>query len=173
MIQNLETRRLILRKFEYTDASDCFAFLSDKETCLADGGYLPFLRMDEEYDALMNRFALDNGRLMIYSKEYRKVIGTIHIMNSEEYDGLKEIGYVISPAFRRKGYAFEALSNLIDSYLRAESAGIVAGIMEDNTASQKLIAKLGFTFTKKIENGIHHAVLGYIPLLYYTLNYEA
>lgn len=36
----LETPRLILRKSELKDEDDCFEFLSDKQTCLDDGGVI-------------------------------------------------------------------------------------------------------------------------------------
>ena len=110
----LETSRLILRKFVLKDEDDCFEFLSEKQTCLDDGGYLPFTEKNEEYNQLMNKFLIDNGRLMIYLKEQHKIIVTINLMEvSDRAVDCKEVGYVISPNYRRKGYSYEAVSNLV------------------------------------------------------------
>ena len=38
MGRTLETDRLLLRPFRPEDRADCFAFLSDPETCHLDGG---------------------------------------------------------------------------------------------------------------------------------------
>lgn len=170
MIKILETTRLILRKFEDKDYIDCFEFLSDLETCLSDGGYLPFAEMNEDYKKLMRKFAMDAGRWMIYSKEHQKVIGTIHVMDAEESLNTKELGYVISPNYRRKGYAYEALHCLLHELLKDKSITLVVGVMEDNTASINLIHKLGFIYKEKKEEGINHVVKGKIPVLYYVMN---
>ena len=61
----LETDRLLLRPFRPEDRADCFAFLSDPETCHLDGGYEPFREMDRDYDALMEKLAGPEGRYMV------------------------------------------------------------------------------------------------------------
>lgn len=165
----LETPRLILRKFELKDEDDCFEFLSDKQTCLDDGGYLPFTEKNEEYDQLMNKFLNDNGRLMIYSKEHHKVIGTINLMEvSDRAIECKEVGYVISPNYRRKGYAYEAVSNLVKLLLDDLKLDmIIAGCFEDNVASKKMLEKLDFIFEGKKHKALWDAVEGPKDLLYF------
>lgn len=167
--QTLETERLILRKFESKDVNDCFKFLSDKQTCLDDGGYLSFTEKNEEYNQLINKLFNDNGRLMIYSKEYHKVIGTINLMDvSDRAVECKEVGYVISPNYRRKGYAYEAVSNLVKLLLDDLKLDmIIAGCFEDNVSSKKMLEKLEFIFEGKKHKALWDAVDGPKDLLYF------
>ena len=72
---NLESTRLLLRKFNINDADDCFEFLSDKETCYLDGGYEPWLKKDDAFWNLMNLFESQNSRYMILLKEKTKSLG--------------------------------------------------------------------------------------------------
>lgn len=165
----LETPRLILRKFDLKDEDDCFDFLSDKQTCLDDGGYLPFTEKNDEYNQLMNKFLNDNGRLMIYLKDHHKVIGTINLMEvSDRAIECKEIGYVISPNYRRKGYAYEAVNNLVKLLLDDLKLDmIIAGCFENNVASKRMLEKLGFTFEGRKHKALWDAVEGPKDLLYF------
>lgn len=165
----LETPRLILRKFELKDQDDCFKFLSDKKRCLDDGGYLPFTEKNEEYNQLMNKFLNDNGRLMIYSKEHQKVIGTINLMDVQDRPiECKEIGYVISPNYRREGYAYEAVSNLVKLLLDDLKLDmLIAGCFEDNIASKKMLEKLNFAFEGRKHKALWDAIEGPKDLLYF------
>lgn len=165
----LETPRLILRKFELKDEDDCFEFISDKKTCLEDGGYLPIIEKNEEYGQIMNKFSNDKERFMIYSKEYHKVIGTINLMDvSDRAVECKEIGYLISPNYRRKGYAYEAVSNLVKLLLDDLKLDmIIAGCFEDNIASKNMLEKLDFTFEGRKHKALWDAVDGPKDLLYF------
>ena len=147
MGRTLETDRLLLRPFRPEDRADCFAFLSDPETCHLDGGYEPFREMDRDYDALMEKLAGQEGRYMVEERASCRVVGTVHVFK----DALRrvpamEIGYVISPACRRRGYAAEAVERVI-RYLFEETDTVLvtAGAAAGNTASLALLEKLGFT----------------------------
>lgn len=166
----LTTERLILRNFQSNDAKDCFEFLSDRQTCYNDGGYEPFSEMDDEYYALMNKFANQPMRKMVVLKCTGKVIGTINL--SEVNDrAVKtfEIGYVISPDYRQKGYAYEAAS-AICSYLLNDLRVdmIIAGAIETNLPSHKLLLKLNFSYEGRKRKSFYHPEYGAVDLLYYT-----
>ena len=165
----LNTDRLILRRFQKTDAADCFGFLSDRQCCYNDGGYEPFAKMDEEYYALMERFDNQPMRKMIALKSTGKVIGTINLMEADDRAvSAYEIGYVISPAYQRKGYAFEAVSALCDCLLNELHIDmIVAGAIESNKPSHRLINKLGFQYEGRKTKSFYHPENGVIDLLYY------
>lgn len=113
----METDRLILRNFEDRDAEDCFDFLSDRENCYLDGGYEPFTGKDGEYWWLMEKMKGQKSRFMLWHKEDQRVIGTLNLMHVN-YRAVKtvEIGYCVSPAYYRQGYASEAIRKAI-SYL--------------------------------------------------------
>lgn len=57
------------------------------------------------------------------------------------------IGYTVAPAFARQGYAFEAVSALIDALARTGATWIRASVDPGNGASIALLTKLGFTMT--------------------------
>jgi RimJ/RimL family protein N-acetyltransferase len=166
----LETDRLILRRFDYNDSNDCFEFLSDKETCYNDGGYEPFMKIDNEYKLLMDKFDSQKTRYMIVLKDGNKVIGTINLFDPKDrVVETFEIGYVISPNYRRKGYAFEAInafSNLLLKALHLDM--LVAGAIESNIPSLKMIKKLGFVYEGKKTKSFYHPTYGPIDLLYYV-----
>ncbi len=166
----IETKRLILRRFKMEDKEDCFAFLSDDQTCLDDGGYHAFETQDEEYMQVMEAFANQKNRLMIVEKESDRVIGTIHLMEAERGVVTLTIGYVIAPQYRRKGYAFEALACVMDyCFKNTNLEMILASCFAYNEASKRLLEKLGFQFEGVIHLGIEHAELGPMDLMSYYL----
>lgn len=174
MGRTLETDRLLLRPFRPEDRTDCFAFLSDPETCHLDGGYEPFAEMDREYDALMEKLAGQENRYMVEEKSSRRVVGTIHIFK----DALRrapamEIGYVISPACRRRGYAAEAVGRVI-RYLFEETDTVLvtAGAAEGNLPSIALLEKLGFTREGRVRKGFFLPGEGAVDLISFYLERE-
>lgn len=166
----IETPRLLLRPFRMSDSEDCFGFLCDREDCMNDGGYEPFAEMDEEYFTLMEKFANQPLRKMIVRKDTGKVIGTVNIM--EVHDRAVEtyeIGYCISKAQQRNGYGFEAISTLCDCLLNTLHTDLlIAGAIEKNAVSLRMLEKLGFSYEGRKTKGFWHPVDGAIDLLYYV-----
>ena len=168
----LETDRLCLRRLTYADAQDCFSFLSDQE-----GMYLDcckaFSSMDDEYFERIALFAKRDSQYAVTLKSNGKVIGTVNVFedNSRVVDAW-EIGYAISPAYQRNGYAYEILSALIDllqNKLQLEL--ITAGTLKENYASIKLLHKLGFTHEGTRHKAIWHEALNRpVDLEYFYLD---
>lgn len=141
----LETERLLLRRFQAADARQCFAFLSNEQDAYMDCSKA-FTEMDEEYQELMALFRLWDTQYMVTLKETGEVIGTVHasVDNSRAVETM-EVGYSIAHAHQRRGYAFEALSALLDLLQNGLYLEMVtAGILPENTPSEKLLLKLGF-----------------------------
>ena len=154
--RHMETERLILRNFESKDSADCLAFLSDYETCMADGGYPPLFADSEDYKGIMTSFEAKKDRYMIELKSNHRVIGTVNF-TQDSHRAVKtyEIGYVIAPGYRRKGYAYEAVSHLIDVFFETTDVEMfLASAYAFNQKSISLLRKLGF----KQEGICHHAV---------------
>lgn len=155
MSDSIETPRLLLRPFRPSDAADCFAFLSHRETCYLDGGYEPFSDMGEEYARLMEKFAGQEGRYMVELKAEGKVIGTLHLF-PDDRRAVKtmEIGYVINPGYRRRGYGREAVKAVIDHLFReTDTQLITAGAAVCNEPSIAMLEKLGFVREGIIRKG--------------------
>ncbi len=88
-------------------------------------------------------------RYYIFLKECPEfIIGNVSFSYLLEDDGHRcTLGYKIDPAFRRKGYAYEAISCLLPKVIKDFNIKrIEADILEENTASLNLIKKLGFEY---------------------------
>ncbi len=132
------TERLILRPFRESDYDDLFEFLSQ----LADDEF-------EGYPGI----TYENGRKYLEErirseayyaaelKETGKVIGNI-CLTDRPYD-TKEAGYIINRLYRRRGYAYEALTALIRESFRQGTHRICAECDPRNVRSWKLAEKAG------------------------------
>mgnify|MGYP000960047404 FL=1 len=143
----LDTGRLLVRRFSAQDAEGLFALMSDPETCADDGGYPPIQEMDGAFLALVERFSADPDRFAIVVKETGMTAGVVHLMDPETQSDQPtlEIGYAIRKECRRQGYALEALRAVTDDCLaRVKAQALCASTYESNSASRKLLEKLGF-----------------------------
>ena len=167
----METERLLLRPFRMSDSEDCFGFLSDREDCYNDGGFEPFEKMDGEYFQLMEKFSRQPLRKMIVLKQTGNVIGTVNITEvPDRAVEANEIGYCVSKAHQRKGFGYEAVKAVCDCLLNTLHADmLIAGVIEKNTASARMLQKLGFSFEGRRTKGFYHPVDGPVDLLCYVL----
>lgn len=62
------------------------------------------------------------------------------------------LGYTITPAHARQGYAFEAITATIGWIKENGFSLIKAGVNPENTLSKKLLIRIGFNFSS-IEDG--------------------
>lgn len=86
------------------------------------------------------------GRALVLTEDdgTRRVIGTAGFHAPPDADGRVEIGYRVDPAYRRQGYAIEAVRGLFDWAGAQGVHRFVASISPNNEASLSLAAKLGF-----------------------------
>jgi len=165
----LETERLLLRRYHPDDATQCFAFLSNEQDAHMDCSKA-FAEMDEAYHELVTLFGQRETQYMITLKESGEVIGTVHVFEDDSRAvETMEIGYSIAHAHQRKGYAYEALSALLDllqNDLCLEM--ITAGVLPENIASEKLLLKLGFRKEGLRHKAVWHEGLNKpVDLIYY------
>lgn len=149
---NTETERLIIRRFSPSDSKTFFLMASDYEGCYMDCSNV-FTSMDEDFKNLMSYFEKQEMRYVLVLKDTNEVIGTVVFLenNTRAVDTF-EIGYIISPFYRRKGYAYEAISCLLDLIQgKLQTDMIIGGVLEENIPSANLLKKLGFK-----KEGIHH-----------------
>lgn len=140
----MQTKRLVIRNFEIGDAKKCFVnFGQDKSL----GVYLPFFPMQEisEMDKLITSFAENPNIWLVEEKYSGEPIGYISIEVPYDVLAIGELGYVLGEKYQHKGYALEAVEAII-SYLFSEKKlyMIEAKYNERNTASGRLLSKLGF-----------------------------
>lgn len=118
-----------------------------------DGGYKPFLKMDEAYNQLMQKFSKDKGRFVIELKQEHKVIGLIHLFPADNRAvWAYEIGYVINKNYRKQGYAYEAVSYVMQyCFNEVHMEMITASVFQGNEKEQLKKRKIDFLFTPSIK----------------------
>ena len=113
MLIPMNTRRLLLRKPQLSDAEDLFAMLSDAETCRMDGNYPPYTAMDEAFFADVRAIVADGeDRLFAQERTSGRMIAILHVMPGDT-PRQAEIGFIVTRTVRRQGYAREAVSALL------------------------------------------------------------
>lgn len=137
-MKEIRTERLILRQFRESDYDDLFEFL--------------YQQRDDEFEGYPG-ITYENGRehlkYRVGSEEFYavelaasgKVIGNIYCGNRDF--GAKEVGYIINRDYRRKGYALEALSAVIDNAFREGAHRVFAECDPRNESSWKLLESVG------------------------------
>ena len=165
----IETPRLLLRQFTVADAEDVLAVLSDEQTTLDCGGYHAFNEMDEEYGRLMQKFA-SQTRYSIVCKEMDRVIGMVSMMDAERAVPGWELGIEIAPDTRRRGYAKEALSAVVQTYFeKTDTVLFTGGHYAYNKLSGKLLESVGFIYEGTEHKAMRHAVRGATDLVCYYI----
>jgi RimJ/RimL family protein N-acetyltransferase len=74
----------------------------------------------------------------------RQVVGRVGFHQPPDAEGVVEIGYSVTPRFRRQGFAVEMARGLIEWAASRGCTACLASARPDNTASLATIAKLGF-----------------------------
>jgi len=109
-------------------------------------------------EELYNKYASELSRI---SLDKRRIIGNISFAYLNGEDGHQcTLGYKIDSDYRRRGYAYEAASFLLD-IVTSEFSGInliEADILPENRASLALIKKLNFEYTGLKRSG--HNIAG-------------
>jgi ribosomal-protein-alanine N-acetyltransferase len=86
------------------------------------------------------------GLWLIMHTQERIVFGSAGFKGKPDEDGEIEIGYGISPNYRRQGYTFEAASALRDwAFAHPEVQRLNAECLPDNAGSARILQKLGMT----------------------------
>ncbi len=86
------------------------------------------------------------GLWLIMHTQERIVFGSAGFKGKPNKDGEIEIGYGISPRFRRRGYTFEAASALRDwAFTHPEVKLLNGECLPNNAGSKRILEKLGMT----------------------------
>ena len=150
----LETDRLILRRFNVDDAPFILTLLNEPS-------FLRYIGDKKVRNLEAARQYLLNGPIASYDRhgfglclvELRELytpIGMCGLLKREELPD-PDIGFALLPDFWNNGYAFEAaIAVLQDAHARLRLQRILAITSLDNDASIKLLERLGFLFQKVI-----------------------
>ncbi len=158
--QQLETSRLILRKFRIKDAPIMFQnWANDPEvtryvTWLPHGKVSVTQSLLEEWTARYSE--PDTYHWCIVDKNRKEAIGDISVVRISERDSCCEIGYCLSRQFWGQGIMTEAYSAVLKFLF--ETVGfhrVEAKHVDENPASGKVMKKCGMLFEGISRKAIH------------------
>lgn len=136
----IHTPRLTLRDFEERDAADLLAYLSNPIPSCFTGDKITSI--DESLAKIAKR-QKDGDYIAVCLKDSDKLIGEIFFIKEEP--DTYSVGWNFNEQFHGKGYASESARAFIDFlFQKADARRVYAYVEVDNTASQKLCARLGF-----------------------------
>ncbi|WP_214769579.1 GNAT family protein [Exiguobacterium sp. s39] len=144
----LKTDRLFLREVLPEDATSVLAYLSDEHVVKQMG----LAAFQSEADALEEidwyasiRRESSGIRFGIALQEDDVIIGSCGFLNQAERHQRAELGFELSPAYHGQGIAKEAAFAVIEyGFTELSLNRIEALVLPENTASQRLLERLGF-----------------------------
>ena len=151
---NLETERLILKPTVTDDAVFIFdllnspkwkKFIGDRQIhSLADA----IAYIEERIRPQQVRLGYSNYTV-IRKKDGAK-IGSCGLYDRQDLEGI-DLGFAFLPDFEKQGYGFESANKLLDTAInKFELEQVSAITTRENTASQKLLKKLGLKHIRNI-----------------------
>ncbi len=143
MIAPITTPRLTLRRFRPEDADDLYAYLADPQIYRFEPGE-PIDR--EQAGVRAADMAASPDFWAVALRSTGRVIGQVYLAQLDPAEHLTcELGYILSPAYQGQGYGSEAAAALVAQALTAGGMHrVVAHCNPENTASWKLLEKIGF-----------------------------
>ena len=165
-----ETEHLGMRRFEKDDAPRLYAIHLDEEV----RKWIPnesYEDLEEAQEAIaFFSGCVDRNELPYVLAVERKVtgelIGDTGINEVEGKPEEVEVGFVICPEYRSRGYATELLKALTEFTVSAFHMQVLYGrVMKGNKASERVLEKSGYTFVTE-ESGAEDDPYGNGMLVY-------
>ncbi|MFD2671468.1 GNAT family N-acetyltransferase [Marinicrinis sediminis] len=146
----LHTSRLTLRPLKSSDATDIFAYCSDRE--------MTRYTIWETHQTIADTEAFLNGTFAQYErgevspwgmveKQSGQIIGTVGFISWDTVNDRAELGYALSRSCWGKGYMSEAVQELVKfGFERMELVRIEARCHPNNIGSERVMQKSGMQF---------------------------
>ncbi len=150
----MHTERLLIRPFTVDDADAYLPLVSDPDVIRYTGD-VPQSSVDGAREILITRPLRDYavhgfGRMACIEKSSGRLVGFSGLKFLEDL-GEVDIGYRFLPDCWGKGYATESARALMQHGVRELGLKRVIGlVLRENTASAKVLCKLGLTFERFI-----------------------
>ena len=150
--KTIETKNLILRKFEMEDAEAMYKNFASDADVTKFLTWQPYSSVEDAKEVLRNWIPqyenLDTYRWAITVKENgNEPIGSIDIVNSRFEIGKVEFGYCISKNWWHKGVTSEALKALIDFFIKEVGVNRIEATHDvKNVNSGKVMMKCGLKY---------------------------
>ena len=169
----LETERLILRRFQESDAEDVYRYASDIDVGPI-AGWPPHKSIEESREVVKHVL---NGKecYAICLKDDNKVIGAIELKlngytDMTTRDDECEIGYWLGKPFWGQGIMMEAVEEMLrHAFEDCRMQKVWVGYYEGNLRSKRVQEKCGFKYQWKTEGLdvplMHETRTGYVSLM--------
>ncbi len=147
---SMETERLILRRWEDSDAEDLYKYASDPDVGPI-AGWPPHQSIDESREVIRNVFN-GKGAYAICLKEDGKAIGAIELKlnghtDMTERDDECELGYWLGKPFWGQGLMPEAAREILrHAFEDIGMSKVWCGYYEGNAKSKRVQEKVGFKY---------------------------
>lgn len=169
----IETERLILRKFKYTDDENMLKYwISDPEiqSLYSEPVYSTKQEVKELLDKYISSYERnDYYRWAIILKETDECIGQIAYFLVDNKNHFAEIEYCIGSLFQRKGFATEATKAVIQyGFYKMNLHKVQICHKSINIPSRKVIEKCGFVYEGTLRDFFYHEGK-YVDRLYYSI----
>lgn len=149
----LQTERTMLRNLTIDDAKDFYELNLDVDV-LKFTGDKPFDSIETAKNFLMNYDQYEKygvGRFAVIDKQNLNFLGWCGLKYNSEMDEY-DIGFRFFKQYWNKGFATETAQRcLAFGFQELKINRIVGRAMKDNTASVKVLEKIGMTFVKNID----------------------
>ncbi len=144
MEKEIETTRLILRRFKLDDADDVYEYLANPTiNCFQD---MKINNVQEAKEVIQKRIDKKNSEIYfaICLKDTKKVIGEIFAHEDECEKDTYSPCWMLNPKFQKQGYAYEAIAAFFAFLFNEKLVRRIYIYTEDyNKPCQKLCEKLG------------------------------
>ncbi len=146
----LKTKRLILRRWDESDAEDLFKFASSPDVGPI-AGWPPHKDLAESLNVIKTVFSKAEC-YAICERENNRAIGTIQLKlgkdtDMTEHDDECELGYCLGKPFWGRGYMPEAAAELLRHAFEELGMNVVwCGYYDGNQKSKRVQEKLGFEY---------------------------
>ena len=169
-IEQIETKRLILKTLREKDARALLSTVGDSETAWWSDDYI--YDLDETIEFIeFNNQGIDTLLYGVFRKESDDVIGYVQIKLAPITGKIdvRELGYAMSKEYRRRGYMSEAVNAVCNHLFQNEHIKrITLEILPDNLPSLGVARKCGFSFVEEPEEKKHLRFLDDKPLDLYV-----
>lgn len=146
----LETKRIILRKFDLNDLDDVFTLYSDKVV----NEFLPWFPHESIektrnflHNILLKEYEMPIGYwYAIQLKENNRVIGFVVLHNIDAEIGSGDLGYAILQEYWGKGLVAECCLAVVDQLKKDGFTYITATHDKNNLKSGRVMQKIGMEY---------------------------
>jgi RimJ/RimL family protein N-acetyltransferase len=142
----IKTDRLVMRRAEGRDLAALHAVLSD-ERAMRYWSTPPHASLHRTREWLKDMMASPSPESDDFVVEFEG-----HVIGKAGFWRMPEIGYIFHPDYWGRGFAGECLSALIArAFVKFPLAAVKADVDPRNTASLRLLARLGFVETSRAQ----------------------